>query len=188
MSQRCIVSDPFRFAAEGRKISGTVPLLRLNRLADILFRSEGEVTYALSGNVGVDGKAFLRLEASGVLALQCQRCLSGLDWPLELESILHLVTPGTPIPDEELEIESFETIEAVADMDLPCRSFRDMKIVRRRTLRVGRTRNRLLLHSQGCEGTAGHIRHQTVPGAFSWPSSKTRSPRPSVACTALMIF
>jgi uncharacterized protein len=118
MSQRCIVSDPFRFAAEGRKISGTVPLLRLNRLADILFRSEGEVTYALSGNVGVDGKAFLRLEASGVLALQCQRCLSGLDWPLELESILHLVTPGTPIPDEELEIESFDTIEAVADMDV----------------------------------------------------------------------
>ncbi|HRP75385.1 MAG TPA: YceD family protein [Rhodocyclaceae bacterium] len=118
MSQRCIVSDPFRFAAEGRKISGTVPLLRLNRLADILFRSEGEVTYALSGDVGVDGKAFLRLEASGVLALQCQRCLSGLDWPLELESLLHLVTPGTPIPDEELEIESFDTIEAVADMDV----------------------------------------------------------------------
>lgn len=118
MSQRCIVSDPFRFAAEGRKISGAVPLLRLNRLADILVRSEGEVTYALSGDVGVDGKTFLRLEASGTLALQCQRCLSGLDWPLELESLLHLVSPGTPIPDEELEIESFDTIEAVADMDV----------------------------------------------------------------------
>jgi len=118
MSQRCIVSDPFRFAAEGRKISGTVPLLRLNRLADILFRSEGEVTYALSGDVEVDGKAFLTLQASGALALQCQRCLSGFEWPLALEAILHLVKPGTPIPDEELEIESSDTIEAVADMDV----------------------------------------------------------------------
>lgn len=118
MSQRCIVSDPFRFAAEGRKVSGTVPLLRLSRLADVLYRSEGEVTYTLSGNIGVDGKAFLTLVASGVLGLKCQRCLSGLEWPLELESILHLVKPGTPIPDEELEIESFDTIEGVPDMDV----------------------------------------------------------------------
>ncbi len=118
MSQRCIVSDPFRFAAEGRSLSGTVPLLRLGRLADILFRNEGDVSFTLSGSVAVDGKDFLRLAASGVLTLQCQRCLSRLDWNLALESVLHLVSPGTPIPDEELEIDSFDTIEAVSDMDV----------------------------------------------------------------------
>ncbi len=90
----------------------------LARLADMLYRSEGELSYVLTGSVGVDGKAWLRLQASGSPVLQCQRCLAGMDWEVALDASLHLVRPGTAIPDEELEIEEFDSIEAVADMDV----------------------------------------------------------------------
>jgi uncharacterized protein len=118
MSRPGIIPDPFRFAAEGRTLSRRVALADLPRLADVLLENDGQLSYELSGESGVDGVPFLRLTASAVLKLRCQRCLNALDWPLELESLLQLAMPGAPIPDEELEIEAFDTIEAVADMDV----------------------------------------------------------------------
>lgn len=118
MSRAGIIPDPFRFVAEGRTSSGRVAVAQLVRLADVLLGTEGEVTYVLSAESGPDGEPFLRLTASAALVLQCQRCLDAMAWPLELDSLLALVKPGTEIPDDELETEAFDTIEAMADMDV----------------------------------------------------------------------
>lgn len=118
MSRAGIISDPFRFVAEGGALSGRVALAEFGRLADVLSDRQGEVSYVVSTETGADGDPFLRLKASAVLSLQCQRCLNAMAWPLELDSLLRLVRPGVQIPDEELEIEAFDTIEATADMDV----------------------------------------------------------------------
>lgn len=118
MSQRDVIADPFRFAAEGRKLERRVALAGLSRLADVLIDREGEVAYTLTGEFGSDRQPRLRLVASGQFHLRCQRCLGVIEWPLALESLLQLVRPGTPIPEEELEIDEFDTIEAGVDLDV----------------------------------------------------------------------
>jgi uncharacterized protein len=118
MSHRALISDPFKFAAEGRTLVGKVPLAELVRLADVLVDTSGEVTYKVVGEFGSDRRHGLRLVASGLLRLNCQRCLGGIDWPLEIETVLQLVRPGEPIPEEELEIDEFDAIEAGPDMDV----------------------------------------------------------------------
>jgi uncharacterized protein len=119
MRRRSVIPDPFRFAVEGRSITGTIPLAELERVGDMLLDRPGEVTYVLSGEVGLDRKARLRLKASGVFPVQCQRCLGRIDWPMEIETVLELVRPGQPIPEHELENDEVDVIEATSDMDVP---------------------------------------------------------------------
>lgn len=117
MSKRGILSDPFRFAIEGRRLEETLALGELQRLSDLLFDDRGEITFSLIGEIHADDKPYLRLVTSAPLALTCQRCLGRVDWQLDVESVLQLVKPGEPIPDEELEIDAFDAIEGVADFD-----------------------------------------------------------------------
>ncbi|MGL1834984.1 YceD family protein [Rhodocyclaceae bacterium SMB388] len=118
MSRAGIVSDPFRFASEERERSGVLGLKDRVRLADVLFGDQGEVEYSLVGEIGQDAKPYFRLKVNGTLGVQCQRCLDRMEWPLDLESLFQLVPPGTAIPDEELEIEDFDAIEATPDFDV----------------------------------------------------------------------
>lgn len=117
MPERSVIPDPFKFAAEGQSISGGVPLANLGRLADLLVDQQGTVSYSVAGELGRDRQARLRVKASGMLPMQCQRCLGRMEWPLDIETVLELVRKGQPIPDEELENDEFDAIEATVDMD-----------------------------------------------------------------------
>ncbi|HJV26129.1 MAG TPA: YceD family protein [Aromatoleum sp.] len=118
MPQRRVIPDSFKFAAEGRSLAGKVALADLPRLADLLVERAGELEYRLDGEVSADRKSRLRLSVSGNLMLQCQRCLGAMEWPLRLEMLFDLVRPGQKIPDEELEEDAYDAIEAVPDMDV----------------------------------------------------------------------
>jgi uncharacterized protein len=118
MSRAGIVSDPFRFASEERERSGVLALKDRARLSDVLFGDQGKIEYSLVGEIGQDTKPYLRLKLKGTLGVQCQRCLERMEWPLDLESLFQLVPPGATIPDEELEIEDFDAIEATPDLDV----------------------------------------------------------------------
>ncbi|MDT3669044.1 MAG: YceD family protein [Aromatoleum sp.] len=118
MPRRSVIPDPFRFAAEGGSVSGAIALADLGRLSDVLVDTSGEVTYSLVGEFGLDRKALLRLTAAGMLPMHCQRCLGRLEWPLDVEVVLELVRPGQPIPEDELENDEFDAIEAVPDLDV----------------------------------------------------------------------
>jgi uncharacterized protein len=73
--------DPFEFAEKKRRIKGSVPLARMDRVRDCLqaedgdanidleFRREGRVA-TLTGRVEAD------------LVLQCQCCMEALSWPV----------------------------------------------------------------------------------------------------------
>ncbi|THF60874.1 YceD family protein [Pseudothauera rhizosphaerae] len=113
-----VIADPIRFARDARVLRGQVAVGRLGRLADQLFDASGSVAWELTGQAGEDRKPRLLLAANGTLRLRCQRCLGGLDWPLALSSRLLLVPVGQEIPEEELEDDEQDAIEAAADMDV----------------------------------------------------------------------
>lgn len=118
MPQRSLIPDPFRFASEGRSLSGEVMLADLLRLADVLAEQSGGLAYRVSGDVGIDRKSMLRLQVNGELALRCQRCLEPMVLPVAIDTLFELVRPGQSIPDEELEEDAYDAIEASADMDV----------------------------------------------------------------------
>jgi len=118
MPQRSVLPDPFKFAAEGRSLSGAIRLADLPRLGDVLLDKSGSVQFSLVGEVGIDRKPRMRLAISGELQVRCQRCLGSMVWPLEVDALFELVRPGQPIADDELEEDEFDAIEATPDMDV----------------------------------------------------------------------
>lgn len=113
-----MIPDPIKFAIEERSLEGRVAQDELARLADVLAETRGDVEWKLAGSRATDGKLILRLEVKARLVFGCQRCLSALELDFDKVSVLRLVRPGTPIGDEELEIDEFDTIEASQGMDV----------------------------------------------------------------------
>lgn len=84
------VVDSLEFARTGQQLSGSVPVAAMARLHDSLFDQAGEVRFELRGGHDARQRPVLALEISGVLHLQCQRCLGALDYVLQLSSRLVL--------------------------------------------------------------------------------------------------
>jgi uncharacterized protein len=118
MSRRCILPDPIRFALDGRSLAGRVPLAGLQRMSDVLADPVGEVEWSLTGVSGADAKPFLNLAFKARPVFRCQRCLTALELDFDHFSVLRLVRPGTPIGDDELENDEYDTIEAQPDLDV----------------------------------------------------------------------
>lgn len=116
-----VIHDPFRFATEHRALQGEVQVADLPRLADALASTEAALKWSLEGATvdGVQGtEPRLRLTVAGELDLSCQRCLGGLAWPVQLETVLQPVRAGQPIPEEELEDDQVDAIEIDGDLDV----------------------------------------------------------------------
>ena len=116
------IADPFRFATEARTLSGEVEVARLARLKDSLASVEGVLSWRLYGWVDpvLSGQpdSRLKLVIDGCLNLRCERCLSGLEWPLAVETVLQPVRAGQQIPDEELENDEIDAIEVEDGLDV----------------------------------------------------------------------
>jgi len=113
-----VLIDSLEFARGERRMAGVVPVRSLQRLADVLADAEGELSWVVRGEFGEDRKPFLVIEVTGEIRLICQRCLAGLPYDLDIESRLLLVPPGRPWPDEDLEDDSADPIEALEQQPL----------------------------------------------------------------------
>ncbi len=113
-----IVIDSLEFAYGERRMQGDVPVRELRRLADVLADEEGSLAWRVRGECDADRKPFLVIEVTGELRLKCQRCLGALPFCLDIESSLLLVPPGRPWPDEALEDDSADPIEALVEQPL----------------------------------------------------------------------
>jgi uncharacterized protein len=111
------VIDSLEFARTGQSLSGSLPLPALTRLRDFLFDDLGEVRFEVRGWHDARRRPVLTLEISGVLHLQCQRCLGALDYALELSSTVRLASGGEAGAGEFDEAED-EWIEASAALDI----------------------------------------------------------------------
>ncbi|HEX8987045.1 MAG TPA: YceD family protein [Rhodocyclaceae bacterium] len=110
------VIDGLDFAKRAGSLSGSVAITRLGRLADQLADQEGALAFELCGMRDEEGKSFLELRIAGSLTLRCQRCLGPLPFPVAIRSRLLLVPPGDPWPDEELEDDETDALEATREL------------------------------------------------------------------------
>jgi uncharacterized protein len=78
------------FARNGRRISGEVKVAELPRMLDMLEDSRGILSYAVQGGVDKQGTHFLDVNVAGQCRLRCQRCLNGMDYPVQLDTRLLL--------------------------------------------------------------------------------------------------
>jgi len=82
--------DSLDFARNGRETSGEVQLVQMPRLLDLLENPQGMLSYTVCGGVDKQGRSFLDVVAVGVCRLRCQRCLNGLDFPVQIDARLLL--------------------------------------------------------------------------------------------------
>jgi len=118
MSQEDVLVDPLAFAREGRSLELKVPVAALPRLAGEILGEGGEFAIRLDGRQERDGKLYLLVQVDGQALLTCQRCLEPMDWVCRVRSRLLLVPKGQPVPEEELEDDSYDAVEVEVRQDL----------------------------------------------------------------------
>lgn len=111
------VIDSLEFAQTGQSLRGNLPISGLTRLRDSLADTLGEVEFVVQGGRDHRRRLILSLDVSGVLHLECQRCLEALDYPLRFSNRLLLVEPGGAAAGD-FEAEGAEWIEASSALDL----------------------------------------------------------------------
>lgn len=108
--------DSLDFARNGREVSGEVPVTELARLQDVLESPQGILSYTVRGGVDNQGSHFLDISVTGRCRLLCQRCLAGLDYPVQLDTRLMLRDQASL--DALDEDEEFDSILADAHLDV----------------------------------------------------------------------
>jgi uncharacterized protein len=117
MSQR-IVIDSLAFAREAGSLQGELPIASLTRLLDMLADSAGRLSYRVEGRVGPHNRPQLLLQLDGILSVCCQRCLEGIDYPVEVRGVLEFVDDEEDLTQEEIEDDSKDFLPSQREVDV----------------------------------------------------------------------
>lgn len=109
------VIDGMSFVREGRRLIGRIPVARFGRLSDVLIERQGDLQCVLEGERTRQG-SFIAMSVQGELVLQCQRCLTPVVYPLRVSAKLKLISPGEEWPEDDLEDDDSDAIEAASEM------------------------------------------------------------------------
>ena len=96
-----VVPDPLEFARGRNCLEGDIALNRLGRLQDSLASVDGAVHFKLTGFVNEGAAPGLRCELNGTLKLLCQRCLEPMEYRLQVDSSMLLVSGEQVLLNEE---------------------------------------------------------------------------------------
>jgi len=117
MSQGIVINS-LSFAREAGSLQGELPIAGLTRVLDKLVDSAGCLSYRVVGGVGTRNRPQLLLQLDGVLSVCCQRCLEGIDYPLEVRSLLEFVDDEEDLTQEEIEDDSRDFLPAQGELDI----------------------------------------------------------------------
>lgn len=121
MSQQLVVkriNDGFAFARDGKVLEGTLPVLGLERLHDLVTDVAGELSFRIAGSKGERGQAMLRVQVGGMLPLVCQRCLEAIPVPVAVDSLLELVPEGGELSQDELEDDTRDFLPVAGSLEV----------------------------------------------------------------------
>jgi uncharacterized protein len=107
--------DSVDFARNGKEIRGEIAVSELSRLGDLLAKSDGVLTYIVSGFREGDSD-MLEISLQGACTLICQRCLGELEYPVDMTSSL-LLLPAEKL-DEVEDDDDVDAIEAEPRLDV----------------------------------------------------------------------
>jgi len=116
MSRR-IVIDSVSFARESRSQHGELLVADLVRVLDLLTDSAGSLRYRLDGRLSSRKRPQLLLQLDGSLSVCCQRCLEGIDYPVEVRSVLEFVNEED-LTQEEIEDDSKDFLPVESELDV----------------------------------------------------------------------
>lgn len=117
MSQQPVING-LEFARRGEAISGSIPLVELPRVQELVADGTGEIHYRISGKLNDDGKAFLHIIVEGSLPLICQRCLKGMDYPLEIDAELELIADEAELDSRAEDPEAADAVVTDKKMEV----------------------------------------------------------------------
>lgn len=83
--------DSRKLVQDQQVLSGALPVAGLARLMESLQRGEGTLAYRVQGGWDRRQRPLLKLQVSGTLQLQCQRCLETLEYAVDVDTALRLV-------------------------------------------------------------------------------------------------
>ena len=107
------IFDSLKLAREKGCLSGRLDIASLTRLHDLI-QPDGSLLYRVEGMLDGQGRPGLRVEVTGRVKLQCQRCLGDLDQALSIDTVLRLA------PAEEVAAQaSGKDEEVLSDPDEP---------------------------------------------------------------------
>lgn len=123
-----ILIDPLKFAREGRTLAGKLPVNALDeRVHSDLSDTSGEVDYTLEGFRDRLGRLSLRLVLKARLQLACQRCMTGMEYRVETDSVITLFTDPEKL---ELACEQDESLDAIlAEPELDVKALIEDEII-----------------------------------------------------------
>ncbi len=110
--------DSLDFARNGRQIDALVPVAGLSRLQDVLDSPEGTMHYIVQGNTDNRERPVLDISIDGLCQLRCQRCLQGMNYPVQHEARLLLCDQAALDALDDDEDEELEGILAEAHLDV----------------------------------------------------------------------
>lgn len=85
-----LVIDALGFARSSKTLQGSITLSDLERLRDYLTNSAGELAYTVIGLLDECDSPMLKITVSGVVGLNCQRCLETIEHTLNVKTALFL--------------------------------------------------------------------------------------------------
>lgn len=109
---RDVCINSLEFARDKGALAGIVELADLSRLSELLWNKNGSLNVELTGRRDSEHRAWLELKVSGEIELICQRCLTGVSFPVQIISRLQLMSPGQVWPDEDLTDDRIDAIDA----------------------------------------------------------------------------
>lgn len=111
--------DALKFAREGGRLEGEIPLSDMPRLQDVVASAAGSIRYRVQGAIDAKRRPVIDVAVEGELALVCQRCLDPIAHILQRTSRFVLVDEEGELPDvgdEDPDTESIP-IDALADIE-----------------------------------------------------------------------
>ena len=86
-----MIVDSLKLAREQQRVAGRFAVAQLPRLVESLLGNTGDLDYVIAGDKDSRERPLLRLQVSGVVQLQCQRCLEGFAQDVDIDTALRLV-------------------------------------------------------------------------------------------------
>ncbi|WP_301101555.1 DUF177 domain-containing protein [Propionivibrio sp.] len=117
MSKGIVISS-LAFARDANSLQGELPIAGLTRLHDKLVDLAGFLNYRVVGKLGPRNRTQVLLQLDGMLSVCCQRCLEGIDYPVELRSVLEFVDDEEDLTQEEIEDDSRDFLPAQSELDV----------------------------------------------------------------------
>ncbi|HWL29720.1 MAG TPA: DUF177 domain-containing protein [Burkholderiaceae bacterium] len=96
-------ADTFELTRLAQTIQGRTPIKQFERLVqDLPEQADTFVTWSIKGEVDVRGRLFLRVRVRATPILECQRCLGPMEWPVDADNRLQVVTSEAALDDENV--------------------------------------------------------------------------------------